>query len=226
MIFMDLKGTTNQTFQIQKGGAKIKNAAGEIAIVAADGTTPANLIADILKATADYVVLNSNAAGAGADWLYNIKRPAVGMTADVDFILPPNFGSNTNVLTTDGAGNLTWASPSIPSAVQCDVTDLIAASVSPVAMFTLPANSIVDEVKVIIDTAFDGAPTLKVGLVGTLNKYLDVTDVDLTSGDGDAWAAHKNPVAPLVAEALIATYVAGGAVNGISRILTKYVIPS
>lgn len=226
MLFMDLKGTTNQTFQIQKGGSKLKNVSGDIQVRnAADGAY-ANLIADVLKAANDYIVLNSDAAGAGADWLYNIKRPVAGMTADVDFILPPDYGSNTQVLTTDGAGNLYWGAPSVPQCIQVDVTDLAFGDASPVAMFTLPANSIVDEVKVIIDTAFDGAPTLKVGLIGTLDKYMGEAAVDLTSGNGDAWTAHTNQPAPLVNEALIATYVQGAATVGAARILTKYVIPS
>ena len=55
---------------------------------------------------------------------------------------------------------------------------------------------------------------------------MDTGDVDLTSGVGDAWEANKNNAPVGTTEAIIGTYVAGGATVGAGRILTEYSIPS
>lgn len=223
MIFMDLKGTSNSYIQIQKGGPRIANLAGVIEARDAAGTGFADLYGNVLKAAADSLILNNDAAGAAADWKYTIARPASGMASALTITLPPTAGSSGNVLQTDGAGVLSWVAPSAPSGVMnVRSTSFGFATVSPIALFSLPANAAVDEVKVIIDTQFTGAPSLTVGLVGTLNKYMDTTDVDLTSTAGDAWSAAKNLVPVGAIEALIATYVAGGAGAGAARIVVKY----
>jgi len=228
MIFMDMKGTSSSSFQIQKGGPKFVNAAGEISLYLADGATYTSFVASVLKATEDAgLILNADAAGAAADWAYTITRPAAGMSEDVEMILPVDFGSAGLVLTTDGAGNLSWASPSIPSALQVDVTDIAWDSAATIAMFTLPAGAIIDECKVIIDLPYDGTPALEVGIVGTTNKYMADIDNDLVnSAAGDSWSASKNLAAPVAPEAIIATYDDSGTGEGNARIVTKYVIPS
>jgi len=97
---------------------------------------------------------------------------------------------------------------------------------SPVAMFTLPANAAVMRVNVIVDTAFDGTPTLEIGITGTLGKYMATTENDLTSGNGDRWVSTPNSIPSGSTESLIATYVAGGATVGAARMLVEYSIPS
>jgi hypothetical protein len=222
-IFMDLKGTSQQSFQIQKGGARLKNVSGVIQARNAADLAFADMYGAILKAASDSIQINADAAGAGADWRYDIARPAAGMTANLTVTLPPTVGTVGQVLQTDGAGNTSWVTPAAPTGtMKVNSTTLAFGDASPKALFTLPALAAVDEVKVIIDTPFTGTPSLQVGIAGTTNKYMDTADVDLTSAAGDAWLASTNPVPVVGTEALIGTYAAGGAGAGSARIVVKY----
>jgi hypothetical protein len=229
-VFMDLKGTSNSSFQIQKGGPRFKNNAGVLeARNAADGAY-VDFLALILRAAGNSIVINEDAALSGADWKMTISRPATGMTASLDFKLPPDYGTTGYLLQTDGAGNLTWVAgstpPSVTQKITVDTTTLAFGDSSPVAMFTLPANAVVHKVKVIVDTAFDGTPTVAVGISGNTGKYMATTDNDLTSGAGDRWESNPNQVPVGTTEAIIATYVAGGASAGSARIEVDYSIPA
>lgn len=222
-IFMDLKGTSQASFQIQKNGPRFSNVTGTLQARNAADNAYADIWGAILKAASDSMIINADAAGVGADWAYTIARPTSGMSAALSLTLPPSAGSNGYVLTTDGSGVLSWSAPSAPAGVmKVNSTALAFGDASPKALFSLPANAVVDEVKVIVDTAFNGAPTLAIGIVGTTNKYMDTTDVDLTSGANDSWSAQKNNVAVGSIEALIATYVQGAASSGAARIVVKY----
>jgi hypothetical protein len=226
-VFMDLKGTSQASFQISKGGARVKNSSGVIeARNAADGAY-ADLVAEILKANSSEVQLNSNAAGSGADWKMSLKRPTTGMTAAVNYTLPA-VPTNGYVLSTDASGNLSWVAPATAptGTVTQDTTTLVFGDSSPVAMFTLPANAVVNKVEVIVDTAFDGTPTLNIGISGTTNKYMDAAQVDLTSGAEDRWESNPNKAPVGTTEAIIATYVAGGASAGSARIIVSYSNPN
>lgn len=109
-VFFDLKGTTQQLFQIGKGGPKFKNASGILEARNAGDSAYVDLTAAILKAASDSIELNSDAAGSGADWKMTLARPASGMTQNLTLTLPANYGSSGQFLSTDGAGALTWAS--------------------------------------------------------------------------------------------------------------------
>lgn len=228
-VFMDLKGTSQQTFQIQKGGPKIKNVSGAFHFRnAADGAY-ADLYAAILNAASDSMVINSDAAETGADWKMTVARPSSGMTANVTFTLPASAGTNGYVLQTDGSGTLSWvaqsAPPSVTSKITVDTTTLNFGATSPIAMFTLPANAVVHKVQVIIDSAFDGTPSLEIGISGTTDKYMAQSAVDLASGAGDRWESSPNQQAVGTTEAIIATYVSGSATQGSARLLVEYSIP-
>lgn len=179
MILKDIKGTTLQSFQIQKNGARLKNVSGVIqARNAADGTF-ADLYGAILKAASDLIEINSDAAGAGADWKYTISRPAAGMISNLTFTLPPNTGSTGQVLTTDGAGTLSWATPIAPSNVMKVESYSMPYNMflgGTLNWFILPANGCVDKAKFIVDTDFLGMPfgsgcNAAIGNLGTLDKY-------------------------------------------------------
>ena len=224
--FQDIKGTSQQTFQIQKGGAKFRNNSGVLEARNSANSAYADFVALILRSAGDSIVLNDDAAGSGADWKMTFARPASGMSAAITYTFPA-APTNGYVLSTDGSGNLTWVAPSSTSgAGQVDSTALVFGSSSPVAMFTLPANAAVMRVNVIVDTAFDGTPTLEIGITGTLGKYMATTENDLTSGNGDRWVSTPNSIPSGSTESLIATYVAGGASVGAARMLVEYSIPS
>jgi hypothetical protein len=92
-------------------------------------------------------------------------------------------------------------------------------------LFSTPSGAIIEKVQVIIDTQFNGTPTLTVGISGTTSKYMTTTQNVLTDVAGTGY--ESNPRLPSTAgEALIATYSAGGASAGAARILVHYSIPS
>jgi hypothetical protein len=93
-------------------------------------------------------------------------------------------------------------------------------------MFTLPANAVLDRVSIIIDTAFDGAPTMSVGVSGTASKYVASTEVDLTATAETRFDIMCAKTANGSTEALIITYSAGGATAGAARVIVDYSIPA
>jgi len=227
-LYMDLKGTTQSSFQIQKGGPRFRNASGVLEARNAADSAYADFVALILRAAGDSLVLNNDAAGSGADWKMTFARPTSGMTADVVYTMPA-APINGYYLTTDGSGNLSWATVSTPSVqerITVDSTPLVFGDSSPVAMFTLPTGAVVHWVDVVVDTAFDGTPTLNIGIAGDTDKYADENDIDLTSGAKDRWRSHPNELPPGSPEAIIATYVDGGATVGAARLLVAYSIPA
>lgn len=145
-----------------------------------------------------------------------------------------------------GDANISFASPTSGQVLQYNGTSWVPASLSggptnvqliesttlsfgdssPVAMFTLPAGHIILDARVIIDTQFDGAPTLEIGIAGNTNKYMAQADVDLTSVAGDVFSAVKGNAAPGSPESIIATYVAGGATVGSARLVVLHGLPA
>ncbi|MEO5348889.1 MAG: hypothetical protein H7836_04510 [Magnetococcus sp. YQC-3] len=229
-IFMDLKGTSQSSFQIQKGGPRLKNNSGVLEAKNAADSAYVDFKASALKSTSNTMTWNEDASLAGADWKMQISRPTSGMTANTNFVMPADYGTNGYVLQTDGAGNLSWVAqsspPSVTQKITVDTTTLAFNTSSPLALFTLPANAVVHKVKVIIDTAFDGAPTLDIGISGNTSKYGAAAAFDLTSGAGDRWESNPNQAPVGTTEALIATYAAGGATVGSARIEVDYSIPA
>jgi hypothetical protein len=170
--------------------------------------------------------LNSDAAGSGADWKTTIQRPASGQAAALTLTLPVNAGTAAQVLSTDGTGVLSWVSAgSNASSDKMDTTGLAFGTASPLTLFSTGAADIIEKVQVVIDTAFNGAPTLSVGVSGTTSKYMSATDVDLTAAAGTVFEVHPGLTAAGV-EALIATYAAGGASAGAARILVFFGSPA
>lgn len=102
-----------------------------------------------------------------------------------------------------------------------DSTQLNFGSSSPVAAFTLPALAVVTRVDVDVDVAFDGsAPTVAVGVAGTVEKFLADDVADLTT------IGHYT-FSPSVAieggtQAIILTYVADSSAAGAARVTVYY----
>ena len=227
-LFADLLGTLASTFQIGKSGVKLKNNSAALEVKAADGTTDAPVTASKVSVSGDEVVLNSDATEASADWKMTLKRPATGMTANVSFTLPPDDGSPGQVPQTDGDSNLTWVDAGSTAALtHVDTTTLAYDDSSPKAMFTKPADSIITNIQVIIDTAFNGtAPTLSIGISGTVSKYMATTQNDLKGAAGTIFEVCPGLEAEAGAEDLIATYSADSSSAGSARILVFYATPA
>jgi hypothetical protein len=225
--FLDLLGTSYTKIQLGIAGLVLKNVSSKIRARNAADNADAPLVGSVISASGDVIELNEDAAGSGADWKYSLQRPASGMTAAQTLTLPAGNGSPGQVPATDGSGNLSWTTVAAGNdKLVTDTTTLGFGSASPLAMFNLPANAVVESVQVIIDTAFNGAPTLSVGIAGTTAKYLAATQVDLTAAAGTSFEVAPGLAAVGAIENLIATYAAGGASAGSARILVHYSIPS
>jgi hypothetical protein len=226
-LFSDLLGTTKAFFKIGgTTGVRLKNSSGNLLVRNTGDTADAEVTASKINVSGDVIDINSDAAGAGADWKYTIQRPSSGMTAPVTLTLPVDDGTAGQVPTTDGNGVLSWVSAGDTSlADKMDTTSLAFGTSSPAAMFTTGAADIIDRVEVIVDTAFNGTPTMSVGVAGTTSKYMGTTDVDLTAAATTVFEVHPGlPAAG--AEALILTYSAGGASAGAARVVVHYGSPA
>lgn len=229
MRFIDLLGTTFSKFQIGIDAAAInlKVSVGKLRARNKADSADAPIVGSVISASGNFLELNESAASAGADWKMTLARPAAGMTAAVALTLPATAGSPSQVLTTDGTGVLAWST--VAGGIDKTITDtttLAFGSVSPLAMFSAPANAVTISVSVIIDTPFNGAPSVSVGIAGTVSKYLSATSVDLTQPATTVFELEPGLPAAAGIEALIATYAAGGATAGSARILLAYSIPS
>lgn len=224
--FSDLLGTTAAAFRVGVSGLNLKSLTGKLRVRNTADSADAPLVASLLASSGDSLELNEDATGSGADRKYTLSRPATGMTGDVTLVFPANTGTSNQVLSTDGSGNLFFQTvASGNDKVVTDTTSLVFGSTSPLTMFNLPANAVVKTVTVIIDTPFNGAPSLSIGITGTTAKYMPATSVDLTAAAKTSFESHPDEIPVGSVEALIATYSAGGATAGAARILVDYVIP-
>jgi hypothetical protein len=220
----DAIGTTKSFFKLGFTGVRLKNNAGNLSVRNPGDTADAEATVSRVNISGDGFVINSDAANSGADWSITINRPTTGMSAAVTYTLPPDDGTPGQVMSTDGAGVLSWASAaSTAAADKMDSTPLAFGTASPVAMFSTGAGDIIDRVVVVVDTAFNGTPTMSVGIAGTTSKYMATSDVDLNT----VGYYEVHPGLPAAgAESLITTYAAGGATAGAARVLVHYATPS
>lgn len=223
-LWSDLLGTTLSFFRIGRTGPRLKDTSGNLTVRNSGDSADVSVTASQLNASSNTgLVINSDAAGSGADWTTTIARPASGQTANLTLTLPVGPGSTGQVLSTDGSGVTSWISVATDATWTAESTSIAFGDGSTVTMFTLPANAIIDTVKVIVDTAFDGTPSLTVGITGDTAKYMGSTDNWLS----DVAVFETNPGIPSSGspESLIASYSAGGATAGAARIVVSYATP-
>lgn len=226
MKWLDLIGTVGSYIRIGLAGVRLKNVSGNLEVRNAGDTADASITASNVLISGESLTLNDDAADDGADWSYTIDRPTSGMTAPQTLTLPAGLGTAGQALVTDGAGNLSYASVgSTASSLKIDTATVAFDSSSPVAIFSTGSGDVIDFVEVIVDTAFDGTPSLSIGVAGTASKYLASTQVDLTMGPRTSFRVHPNLPAQGV-EALIATLSAGGATVGSCRVHVAYGTPA
>jgi hypothetical protein len=226
-LFSDLIGTTKAYFKIGgTTGVRLKNSAGDLLVRNTGDSADAAITASKVNVSGDVVDINSDAAGSAADWKYTLQRPTSGMAAAVVLTLPVDDGTASQVLSTDGAGVLSWVSAGDTAlAEKMDTTSLAFGTVSPLTLLTTGAGDIIERVQVIVDTAFNGTPTMSVGVSGTTSKYMATTDVDLTATATTVFENHPG-LAAAGAEDLIVTYSAGGASAGAARVIVFYGTPA
>jgi len=225
-LFADLIGTTLGYFRIGKTGPRLKDNSGALDVRnSADGAY-VDVTADQFNAASDVgLVINSDAAETGADWKFTLQRAATGMTGNVVITLPDSDGSPGQVLSTDGTGVTSWISAaSTAASLTLNSTTISFGDASPVTLFTLPANAIIDHVDVIVDTVFDGTATVTVGVAGDTARFMGAGNNALS--EIAVWRTHPGIEAVGTTEALIATYSAGGATVGSARVIVAYAVPA
>ncbi len=231
-VFKNLLGTVMDRFQYGLDGPMHKRVGAAIAARNAADSDYAAIHAALVNVFGDEIALNAGAAGSAADWVMKLVRPSTGMTTDIDIVLPagtPSPGQLLRVASySGGAVTLEYysASEGASNMVLVDTTSLAFGSSSPVAMFTKPANALVDKTKVVIDTPFNGAPSVSIGISGDASKYGSASHIDLGAAAGTVFELDYGEAAVGTTEDLIATYSAGGASAGSARVLVTYVIPS
>lgn len=224
----DLVGTIKTSFRIGFSGPTLKASSANLLVRNSDDSADAEITASKVNTSGNDLVINSAAAGAGADWSYTLSRPTSGMTAAVTLTLPIDDGTAGQVLATDGNGALSWTSAGVTTlAVKMDTTTLAFNSAATVTMFTLPASNIITMVEVVIDTAFDGTPTMTVGVNGgSASKYVGSGDILLTSTAKTVFHVHPGEPAVGGTEDLEIAYSAGGAAAGSARVIVHYGQPA
>lgn len=227
--FLDILGTTYSKIQlgIDSAALNLKAASSKVRARNKADSADVPLVGSVIAASGDFLELNEDATSSGADYKLTLARPAAGMSAPVTLTFPATAGTAAQALTTDGSGNLSWVTIAEGNdKVVTDTTSVAFGSTSPTAMFTLPANAVISEVAVILDTSFNGTPSLSVGITGTTSKYLSSTQVDLTQPATTTFEIQPGVASVGTTEAIIFTYAAGGASAGAARILVSYSIPS
>jgi len=223
-LVLDLIATSKSFLKIGLTGVRLKNSAGNLLVRNTGDSADAEVTASKVSISGEILDINSDAASSGADWKYTVQRPTSGMTAAVVLTLPIDDGTASQVLQTDGSGVLSWASTgSTASSDKVDTTSLAFGTASPLAMFSTGAADIITKIQVVVDTAFNGTPTMSIGVTGTTSKYSATTDVDLTTTG--VYEIHPGLTAGGT-EALITTYSAGGASAGAARVLVFFATPA
>ena len=229
--FLDLLGTLYSKFQLGIGGPQIKGNSGVVEARNAADNAMASIRAALFATYGNDFELNAGAAGAGADWKFTITRPSTGMTHDIQVIWPsadPSVGQALTVASFAG-DVITFGYTTIAGGAEktvVDTTSLAFGTSSPVAMYTAPANAVELMFQVIIDTPFDGTPTMSIGITGTTSKYVSTNQVDLTAAAGTIFEICPAVAAAGGTENVILTYSAGGATVGAARVLGYYAVPS
>jgi hypothetical protein len=235
----DLIGTMKSYFRLGKTGPRLKDNAGALnvrnagdsadaALTASTGTFSGVVTTTQVDVTGETIRLNSDAAGSGADWRMQLSRPTSGMTAHLTYTLPPAYGSPGQVLGDEaGNGTLSWVSAASTTDLDhYDTTSLAFGSSATVSMFTLPANAVISYIEVIIDTAFDTAATMSVGVAANASKYVGTSDVDLTMPAGTVFVIHPGLASVGTTEALEIAYSAASATAGAARVIVHYAVPA
>lgn len=226
-----LRGTTTGIFGIGRDGPNLKDESGELAVRDNADAAYEAIRALLFKTYGDDFELNAGAAGSGSDWKLTLSRPSTGMTHDLQVIFPsadPAPGQALTVASLVGdVITLQWTTIAAGTdKIVVDTTSLAFGSSSPVAMFALPANAVVREVRCTIDTQFNGTPSASVGITGTTSKYMPATALDLTDVAGSVYKYTPAVVPSGSGESLIITYSAGSASAGAARFEVSYCIPS
>jgi hypothetical protein len=224
LIWNKLAGTLNAYFKLGLQGVRLKDASGNLVIRNSGDSADAEVTASKVNVSGADLVLDSDGNAL------TVSRNG-SQSGALQIVLPSAKATDGQVLAQKagtGAGVIEFefvSAGSTAAADKLDTTFLASGSTSPVAMFNTGAGDVIEYIDVVIDTAFDGTPTMSVGISGTASKYVASTDVDLTAA---AETVFRIPCGKGAQgeESLIITYSAGGASQGAARVLVHYSTPA
>lgn len=220
-IFKDILGTVLTTFRIGITGNTLESLTGRLRVRDGSNAAFSPVATSRVDVAGDTVVLNSETANT-----YTLRRPA-SQSTPLTITWPATAGTAGQAVITDGLGNWTYASAaSTADREGVDTTSLAFGDTSPKAMFNLPVNAVVNSLRITIDTAFNGNPSLSVGIAGNTSKYLASTLVDLRQPATTIFEIYPGLAPVGTVEALIASYSAGGATVGSARIEVFFCNPN
>lgn len=203
----DLAGTLRTAFRI--GVNKLENVSG--------------ILTSRTNAGADAPIAASQAQLKGTSFKTSLAAAASGQVADITFKLPAADGAANQAIVTDAAGNLSFATVATGANAMKAEDQLIAFNQGATTnIVSLPAGATIEMVRTEVETAFDGTPSLSVGITGNTSKYMGASDTDMAT-------LGTYEVAPMIEEAgavtPIVTYAAGGATVGSARVTVEWVLP-
>ena len=206
-FYQRIAGTSVGSFVLGLLGVRLKNSSGNLHVRNNGDTAWAD-------AQVKDIIVSNNTTG------YDVTLTTSGtQAADYTLTLPPDDGSSGQVLATDGNGVLSWVSAaSTASSVKVDSTTINFGDTNPVPAFNLPANAVVTAIRVIVDTPFDGTPTLSVGISGNASKYMGSADNNLTFPAETVFETVPGKLPSVTSEAIEIAYAAGGASVGTCRV--------
>ena len=206
-FYQRIAGTSVGSFVLSLLGVRLKNNAGHLQV-------RNNADSGFADVQAKDVIVSNNTTG------YDVTFTTSGaQAADYTLTLPADDGSSGQVLSTDGNGVLSWVSAaSTASSVKVDSTTINFGDASPVPAFNLPANAVITAIRVIVDTTFDGTPSLSVGIAGNASKYMGSTDNNLTFPAETVFETVPGKLPSVTSEAIEIAYTAGGASVGSCRV--------
>ena len=143
--------------------------------------------------------------------------------------LPNADGSTGQALITDGSGNWAWATVATGSNAMKSQTHTIGFGTGDgaISIFTPPQNAVIHRAIVIVDTAFDGNPTLSVGVTAATARYMQTTqnELDVIDQIWETQPMYEDAEAVAGDREVFATWVAGSATVGSLRVITTYSNP-
>jgi hypothetical protein len=131
-------------------------------------------------------------------------------TVDVEFSIAGSL---------DASGNISIAGDPAPTVSS---TTLNFNSASIVSAVFLPTNSVILSIEVVVDTTFNGAPTVSVGITGNTSKYATTSSIDLLDAPEDVSLIYNGKTPTVSDENVNLYYTAGGASVGSARVIITY----
>lgn len=225
-IWKDLIGTSFDYLRVGLAGFRLKNLSGNLIVRNAGDTADAQVTASQVNVSGENLIINSDAAGTGSDRTLTLTRNSV-QAANLQWVFPGSKGTDGQALvvkagTAAGVLEIDFAGISGSGGITVDTTSLAFGSASSVSMFTLPANAVIYLIEIIIDTQFNGTPTLSIGVSGNASKYVASTQVSLTEAATTVFSITPGIAPNASTEALQIAYTPGSASAGAARVLVYY----